>query len=166
MLQFMHCPGRHGNGTRKWGMAKTHQEQGAARCDESHTQLKKQDERRAAKPMEGKERQTDSNLRTKLQCQFRAEGHPAKQQGGRRARLHKVEPTEEWGRYIQSQPDTGAGQGREYQHEVEPHGLQRRLGQAKASRVWAPLRARDANDMYEGMNDKLTLHEETYMMNK
>ena len=26
------------------------------------------------------------------------------------------------------------------------HGLQRRLGQAKASRVWAPLRARNTND--------------------
>ena len=26
------------------------------------------------------------------------------------------------------------------------HGLQRRLGQAKASRVWAPSRARDTND--------------------
>ncbi len=65
--------------------------------------------------------------------------------------------------YIQSHPDTGAGQGREYQHEVEPHGLQRRLGQAKTSRVSAQLRDRDNNDMYEGMNGELTLQNKESM---
>ena len=58
--------------------------------------------------------------------------------------------TYEWGSAIEDQTRSVS------------HGLQRRLGQAKASRVWAPLRARNTNDgqIHGGSGDctKLRTH--------